>query len=175
MLSEFLEKNRDALIVRCREKVATRRAPRASEHELWYGVPLFLDQLLDTLRREPAVGTRAAAAIGMGAAQHGNDLLRRGFTVDEVVHNYGDLCQAISEAAAEENATISAEEFGTLNRCLDNAIAAAVTEYGRQHDEFLANDSTQAMNERLGFLAHELRNLIGTATIAVATMKKGRR
>ena len=35
MLRDFLTRNRDALVSRCRAKVAIRRAPRAAEQELW--------------------------------------------------------------------------------------------------------------------------------------------
>ena len=49
--------------------------------------------------------------------------------MDQVVHDYGDLCQAVTELAFERNAGIAVGEFHTLNRLLDNAIAAAVTEY----------------------------------------------
>src|SRR6185369_6164763 len=104
---------------------------------------------------------------------HGNELLRTGFTVDQVVHDYGDLCQAVTEMAMEQGAAVTADEFHTLNRCLDDAIADAVTEFGRQRDQFTADESTRAMNERLGFLAHELRNLIGNALMAFAAIKKG--
>jgi len=55
-------------------------------------------------------------------------LLQHGFTVDQVVHDYGDLCQAITKLAVDRGAAIQVEEFRTLNRCLDNAIADAVTE-----------------------------------------------
>ena len=146
MLQEFLSRNRETLIARCRSKVAARRAPRATEPELWYGIPLFLDQLVDALRREQALEAGTAPSIpsalqksscsddiGRTAAKHGNELLRRGFTVGQVVHDYGDLCQAITDVAIEQNATVSAAEFRTLNRCLDDAIADAVTEFGRQH------------------------------------------
>ena len=185
MLEDFLSSNRAMLIARCRSKVATRRAPRATGQELWYGIPLFLDQLVNALQREEASdsleggtasaiqNTSSSSAIGRMGAQHGNELLRRGFTVGEVVHDYGDLCQAITEVAIEQNATVSAAEFRTLNRCLDEAIAGAVTEFGRQRDEFTSDNARRATNERLGFLAHELRNLIGTATLAVATIKRG--
>ena len=190
MLEEFIIRNRATLIARCRAKVATRRAPRATGQELWYGIPLFLDQLLNALRLEQASGSSAAgsatpiaqaaiqktsssSAIGRTAAQHGNELLRRGFTVGQVVHDYGDLCQAITDLAIEQNATVSAAEFRTLNRCLDEAIAGAVTEFGRQRDELTSDDCTRAANERLGFLAHELRNLIGNSILAVAAIKKG--
>ncbi len=189
MLQDFIRTNRATLIARCRSKVATRRAPRATEQELWYGIPLFLDQLVDALGRQeagdssapgPAPMTPAAAqttssqcAIGKTAAQHGNELLRRGFTVSQVVHDYGDLCQAITDLAIEQDATVSAAGFRTLNRCLDEAIAGAVTEFGRQREELTSDELTRAANERLGFLAHELRNLIGNSILAVATIKKG--
>ena len=189
MLLAFLSQNRDTLIARCRSKVATRRTPRATEHELVHGVPLFLDQLIDALRLEqafhssatgtppfgpPAIQTSSSHDIGRTATRHATELLQRGFTVGQVVHDYGDLCQAVTEMAIEQNVTISADEFRTLNRCLDRAIADAVTEFQRRRDEFRSDEWTRVTNERLGFLAHELRNLIGTAILAVATIKRGR-
>ena len=188
MLHEFLGKNRDTLIARCRSKVATRRAPRATEQELSSGIPLFLDQLMNALWLEQGPGSPEAAAlpspptsektpnapdIGRAAAQHGKELLRRGYTVDQVVHDYGDLCQAITEVAIDQHATVSAAEFRTLNWCLDEAIASAVTEFGRQREEFMSDEFAHSTNERLGFFAHELRNLINIAILAVATIRTG--
>lgn len=189
MLHEFLSRNRDALIARCREKVAKRPARRPTEQELMYGIPLFLDQLIRALRLQERSGrseagkvsfalsairpTPSPSDIGRTAARHGNELLRTGFTLDQVVHDYGDLCQAVTEMAVEQGATVTADEFRLLNGCLDEAIADAITEFGRQRDQFVTDDMTRTTNERLGYLAHELRNLIGTAILAVATIKKG--
>lgn len=75
-----------------------------------------------------------ASEMGESAAQHGGELLRRGFTVEQVVHDYGDICQAISDLAVEMSAPIETDEFRTLNRCLDNVTAVAVTEFIYQHD-----------------------------------------
>ena len=108
----------------------------------------------------------------MSAAQHGSELSRTGFTVDQVVYDYGDLCQAVTELAVEQGAPVTVDEFRLLNRCLDEAIADAVIEFGRQRDRF-NTENVLAMNERLGFFSHELRNLVNTAILAVATMKKG--
>jgi hypothetical protein len=58
-------------------------------------------------------------------------LVGLGFTVSQVVHDYGDICQAITEWAVEQNAPITTDEFHVLNRCLDTAIADAVTEHAR--------------------------------------------
>jgi hypothetical protein len=43
----------------------------------------------------------------------------------------GDVCQAVTELAIELQIPIGTDDFHTLNRCLDNAIASAVTEYAR--------------------------------------------
>lgn len=189
MLHEFLSKNREELISRCREKVARRAAPPPTETELRHGIPLFLYQLTETLREgavsSPRDAIHASVALREGqkhsnpteiettAGRHGNELLRKGYTVDQVVHDYGDLCQAVTELALEENAAITMDEFRILNRCLDNAIADAVTEFERQRDQFVSEANTEAMNIRLGFLAHELRNLTTNAMLAVAAIKKG--
>jgi signal transduction histidine kinase len=173
VLENFLSKNRDTLIARCRSKVAARRAPRAADQELWYGIPLFLDQLISALRLEGDSGAWSSSDIAKSAAQHGNELFRQGFTVGQVVYDYGDLCQAITDLAVEQNAAIAPAEFRTLNRCLDNAIADAVTEFGHQREELTSDEYTRSTNERLGFLAHELRNLVHRAIISVAAMKEG--
>ena len=47
------------------------------------------------------------------------------------------------------------------------------SEFGRQREELTSDEYARSMNERLGSLAHELRNLIHRATLAVAAMKEG--
>jgi hypothetical protein len=177
MLHEFLATNRDELVKRCRAKVAQRPAPRPTAIELEHGVPLFLDQLISTLRSElnaPREGSsQLPTEIGATAGKHGNELLRQGFTVDQVVHDYGDLCQSVTELAAEHHAPVTVDEFRTFNRCLDNAIADAVSEFGRQRDQVISAEHAQTMNERLGVLAHELRNLLNTAVLAFEAIKHG--
>jgi len=187
MLHEFLETNRTELIGRCRQKVARRTAPKATGAQLEHGVPLFLDQLIETLRVEHTLapmqvreisgkssGERPGSTeIGVTAALHGRELLQQGFTVDQVVHGYGDVCQAVTELAFEDGAAIQVDEFRTLNRCLDNAIADAVTEFSYRRDSTMVGKDAQALNERLGSLTHELRNLVHTATLAVTAIKAG--
>lgn len=165
MLHEFLVENREEIIDRARAKIAQRAAPRPTEAEFVNGVPLFLDQLTHTLRLSLA----SSAEIGQSATRHGNDLLRMGFTVAQVVHDYGNVCQAVTELAAELAAPISNDEFHTFNRCLDDAIAEAVTEYSRQREHSIADEGT----ERLGFLAHELRNMLTRAMLAFEALKTG--
>lgn len=169
MLYEFVTTNRDAIITRAREKLTARPWPSASAQELENGVPLFLTQLSQTLRSESAGSASSQGAIGAAATRHGSELLALGFTVSQVVHDYGDICQAVTELAIEQNAPITTDEFKTLNRCLDTAIAEAVTEHARITAE---SRSTEEF-ERSGHVAHETRDLLNTAILAYQTLKRG--
>ena len=169
MLYEFITLNREEIITRCRAKVAARSIPPPSETEINHGVPLFLDQLVDAA----ALWRTSSLEIDRSAGQHGHDLLLKGFTVSQVVHDYGDVCQTITELAMETNAPISTEDFRTLNRCLDEAIAGAVTMYARESQQSRSDEATERDNERMGFLVHELRNLVNTAVVAFEVLKSG--
>ena len=186
MLYEFLNENRAELIARCRHKVKQRTASGVSERELTFGISIFLDQLIKTLWLEqgpdpaigrkvsgPASGVPASSEMGDTATRHGSELLEHGFTVEDVVHDYGDLCQAITDLAVERSAPITVDEFRTLNRCLDNAIAIAVAEFAYLHDRAASDEQFDALNKQLGAFAHELRNSLSTATLAVSVLKMG--
>jgi hypothetical protein len=157
MLHEFIQTHRADLIVRCRTKVADRSAPPATADELQYGVPLILDQLVEALSRESALPSpHGDSAAGFSpqapgwkeatrtAGLHGAELLKLGYTVDQVVHDYGDICQAVTELAGETDSKISVENFHTFNRFLDNAIAGAVTSFG-ESQRAKTNDSAQEL------------------------------
>jgi len=157
MLHKFIETHRTDLIARCRTKVADRSSPPATADELQYGVPLILDQLIEALRREGALpASHKDSAEGFSplapawkeatrtAGLHGTELLALGYSVDQVVHDYGDICQAVTELAGETDSLISVGDFHTFNRFLDNAIAGAVTAFG-QSQRTSANDAAQEL------------------------------
>lgn len=107
MLHEFVIAHRDEIISRCRAKVTARSDPRPTRTEIDRGVPVFLDQLAGALR----LGRSATPKITKTSTQHGYDLLLQGFTVSQVVHDYGDVCQAITEMAVERHTPIGTEDF----------------------------------------------------------------
>jgi len=164
-LHDFLTSKREEIIARTKLKVAARSVPRATEAELAHGVPLFFEQLIETLKDSE----RTSDEMKASAAKHGNDMLRMGFTVAQVVYDYGDVCQAVTELASELNAAIALDEFHTLNRCLHDAIAQAVTEYGRLRERSLTEQGT----ERIGALAHDMRNRLATALLSLESLKAG--
>ena len=180
MLHEFLTVNRQQLIRLCRAKVAKRFEPIEAAETTNHGVPLFLEQLADTLREEQRTPMRngdseptpTRTVIGRAAALHGAELLRRGFTVDQVVHDYGDVCQCVTALAVEQGVPISTDEFRTLNRCLDNAIADAVSAFAAGHQTSIDRDS-QTHQHRLDVYLGDHRRLTDVAIQSLAAIKTG--
>jgi hypothetical protein len=72
----------------------------------------------------------------------------------------------------ERGILISADDFRVLNRSLDDAIAGAVTEYGRVRDESIAGGARET--ERIAVLAGALRVSVYTASVAFAVVKSGK-
>lgn len=169
MLHDLLRANREDLIGRCRLKVFQRSSPSATESELQYGVPLILDQLFDALVREEG----SATPHEEGAALHGTELFKLGYSVDQVVHDYGDLCQAVTELAKETGAPITVDEFHTFNRLLDNSIANAVSAFVRLQHWSNVSEGAKVLHDRLGSVAEEQRILLDTALKALDALKVG--
>jgi hypothetical protein len=156
-LFDFIDQNRDELIGRCRAKVAKRLTPPPTEPEINHGVPLFLNQLCAELRHGPS----KTQDIRHSAMEHGHDLLLQKFTISQVVHDYGDVCQSITDLAVELAAPISTDDFRTLNRCLDDAIAGAVTEFAREQDVTREGES------------HKLEDLTDAAITGFEVLRTG--
>ncbi len=140
-LHAFILAYRAELIEACRLRSSQRREqawlPARAE-----GVAAFLDQLVEVLRSEEQneVGATtetclspARIELGKAAARHGVFLLGHGYSTDLVVHEYGDICQAVTGLVITLEAQMTVNEFRILNRCLDDAIAEAVAAHGAVH------------------------------------------
>lgn len=169
MLDGFIRSNREAILAGSRARVRSRTSPKPTDVELANGIPVFLDQLGDALRLAKSTAVIDHEPLGKSAERHGSDLFRMGLTLGQVVHDYGDVCQIIAELAVEQQLSISGEELRLLSRCLDDAIAGAVTEWSRQQEIAIHGQAT----ERLGVLVHELRNLLHTGLLAYESVKSG--
>ena len=165
MLHDFISSNRDDLISLANG--SARPWPFTPGDGPENGVPLFLTQLSQTLRLETTATPFSPTAIGANAAKHGRELLAMGCTISQLVQDYSDVCQKITELAVERRVTISPEEFHTLNRCLDTAVAGAVTEYTRLKEEASSRHDLQ----HRGRIAHELRNFVQTALLSFQVLK----
>jgi len=181
MLEDLLITHRLELINRCSEKSAQRIESSVVDTDLFqHGVPLFLSQLVNTLRNERQAGNdrldsdaaAASAAIGRAAALHGADLLLQGYDIEQVVREYGDVCQAVTALAVTLQAEITADEFRTLNRCLDDAIADAVqaVSHAAHHG---SRERGESSDDRFHAFLIEHKRLIDVAIRAQSAIATG--
>jgi diguanylate cyclase (GGDEF)-like protein len=144
-----------------RVRIAGRSSPKLARTELAHGIPIFLDQVAKTLAIEhcsPVVEGETVSSspggresgVGAIATLHGRNLFEQGFSVEQVIRDYGDVCQAVTTLATEVGAPISAYEFRTFNRCLDDAIAGAVSEYSQLKDTQTSATGTAMFNAKSG-------------------------
>lgn len=196
MLSEFLLTNQEDILALTEKKTLELAGIHQSSTQLKEGLPDFFRQMIGVINNadkpesppakdvdaiaeaadrcdEPAMAAAAGhpeeAALAKTAGLHGAELLRLGYTLSHVVHAYGAMCQAITEIASTENIPINASEFHALNRCLDVAIAGAVTEYQALQDSL----TKEQEDKPAGFSTLEMRNALNSAIIAFQSIKKG--
>lgn len=195
-LFNFLKENQYEILKMTETKTLELAGIRPSSDLLKQGLPVFYQQLMKVLKLEKqaedhsleakekrslaadkaneqemahAEGRPDEAAVAKDAGLHGQEYLRLGYTLSHVVHAYGSMCQSITELATAKKAPISADEFHDLNRCLDIAIAGAVTGF-QQHQD---SKDTKREIEHIGFLAHEMRNALMSVYVALEMIKKG--
>jgi signal transduction histidine kinase len=195
-LQEFLKANGSAVLARIEEKCSTLAGVRPPSAVLKSGLPIFFEQLLHVLEHapmdvlrlevdqagmvkaandgdEPAIAAAAGRSfdveVARSAGAYGKELQQHGYTLSHVVHAYGAACQAITELAIENEAPITTEEFRALNRCLDTAIAGAVTVFHAER----AEDASHRESLHLGSLAHELRNALYIVNTSLRLIRNG--
>jgi hypothetical protein len=161
MLKEFLQQNEADILALTETKTVELAGDHPSSDLLKRGLPSFYRQIIEVLDAtdlsagppakdvgaiakaanrgdEPAMAIAAGqpreADLARSAGLHGLEMLRLGYTLSHVVHEYGAMCQAITETADRKKASIDVNEFHALNRCLDIAIAGAVTDYQSRKD-----------------------------------------
>lgn len=165
MLYHLLTENRAELIERSKDRIAARSGLHPTTPAFDHGISAFVDQCIGWLQTH--VSNEQIARCG---ALHGREFLTTGLAIDQLVHLYGEICQAVTEFAIEHTIPLTIEEYKALNHCLDQAIAEAVTEYARAREGSISAQGT----ERMGFFGHELRNLLNTAMIAFDVLQSGR-
>lgn len=197
MLYEFLGDHQKEILAMTASKSLELAGVRPNSNQLRQGLPIFYKQLMTVLKLEigckpgepkkeigkmaiaatqndevamsSAVGRPNEMGLAESAGSHGKELFRLGYTLSHVVHAYGAMCQSITELATIKKAPITADEFHDLNRCLDVAIAGAVTEFQTDRD----TQESDRENKQLGFLAHEMRNALGTVKMSLELIKDG--
>jgi len=172
MLQEFIAENRAEIVARVNLRLNARSPGASRDTRADHGVTMLLTQIVEalTLARTPLPLMAASTRISDTGALQGHELQKSGLTVAQVVSGYGDVCQVVTELAVEAAIEITPQEYQVFNHCLDEAVTGAVTAYAEQRERDLAYLGT----ERLGVLAHEMRNLLNTMTLAFAIIREGK-
>lgn len=141
-----------------------------AESELHRGIPIFMEQLIETLNRgHELAGDINDFEIAKTATDYGRRLFGLGFTVSELVHGYGSVCAVVTRLAGEVGRDIATSDFEVFNRVLDVAIAESVTAHQGERTAYAAEKES----ERIGALAHELRNALYAASMSSEVIRKG--
>lgn len=175
MLFEFLGQHKKKIIQLCRDKVLADSESKPTSALLDRGLPIFYDELVETLSRRLVsssdfkdTGSKSKIKES-GAKAHGKESSRLGYTISQVVHTYGAVCQSITEFVQTNAYKITPREFQVLNLSLDFAIAESVTEFERAQKGNVKRDDA----ERLGSFIHELGNSLSAAAIAHTMIRDG--
>ncbi len=179
MLYDFLKQNREAITSICKEKVRADSESKPTSTLLDEGLPIFYDELIGVLQRtadadESVIDSEnfhTTNRIKVGdAAAHGRESLRLGYSISQVVHSYGAICQSITEFVETKSFKMKPREFHDLNYSLDCAIAEAVTEFESKQTEKIGNNDV----EKFGFLIHEIKNSLVAASLSYEMIKRGK-
>jgi hypothetical protein len=166
VLDTFIDAKRSEIVGHCLHALQKRYPDRLDE-DLSHGFASFIDEVIDALREN---GGGPAPSRESNAAQHAIVRKRQGFDLSRVIHDYGLVCDSISELLDVHDKQPSAREFQILNRCIDEAVSQAVEAFWSETHE----EETQEKAERLGFLAHEIRNAVSSASMAFNLIRYGR-
>jgi signal transduction histidine kinase len=171
-LREFLATNRDRIRDLCVAKVQSRDDARAGPPET--NVREQLSTVIDEIVRalESAQGLPVTSPLpgnSPTAARHGRQRQHLGYKIDVLNRDFGAIAEAVGELAGGEGLSFEAREYKIFDLCLDAAAGTAIEQYWNQARAALEHAST----ERVGFLAHELRNALASARMAFAVLKRG--
>lgn len=172
-LHEFLTEHETEILQLCREKVLANSDAKPTSELLDRGLPIFYKEVIAVLERTAHAPKDADLSKNMitegSATEHGKESLRLGYSISQVVHAYGAVCQSITEFVQTKSFKIQSIEFHDFNLALDCAIAEAVTEYEKAQSE----NTNRVEAERMGFLIHELGNSLAAASISHEMIQTG--
>lgn len=162
-LHDLLASERETIVAEFARRVRLDRLLPESmpEQEVVDSLPAFLDEVARCL-----ADAKDITAMEDLARAHAIHRLRLGFTVREVVREYG-LLREIVFVVAQRNG-ISVEGFAAFARITGAAIEAAVEEYTA-----LREQHSRAQTEKhFAFIAHELRNPITSVRLALERLRR---
>lgn len=160
--------NRAELEALCLRKIKE-KAPERTESDLPDEIRTVIDEIIRALGRDQGLGeTSPLPGKSAAAARRGRRRKQLGSTIDKISYDFGSISDSVGEIGHRQGLSFDAGEYKVFNQCIDAAIASALEAYWSEARE----EQQYATTERLGFLAHELRNALSSAQMAFATLKR---
>ncbi|HTO98005.1 MAG TPA: HAMP domain-containing sensor histidine kinase [Myxococcales bacterium] len=167
-LHHFLSERRDEVLRDAGDLIRSLRPSPGLEAARAENLSAFLEAVIDGLkRRESLPADPVPEPRQTGPAREHPNWER--YDLDEVVHEYGSLCNSIMKVANRHAERISMEQHQALIQALHENIAADVLACERKRRERRRSNAA----ERLGFVAHELRNALHTAALSFQAIRSG--
>jgi signal transduction histidine kinase len=123
----------------------------------------FLHEMVAELRHAATTPDRSPSAT-----EHGAQRFNLGYDVGGVIREYGLLYELLLELAEENGIECTAEEIRQMSRFFFRAIVDSATQYAAARD----HEMVEQARKHVAFLAHELRNPLGSARFALSLMNE---
>jgi signal transduction histidine kinase len=163
-LADVIEERRDEIV---RRFVAADRLVGAAtslpDEVVANSLREFLGELAAALRNADKPIERSSSATA-----HGRQRFNLGYDVGTVVREYAIVRDLLFDVAVETGAMVTAGELRVLGKCLINGIADSASTYAAVRDAQLREQT----RKHVAFLAHELRNPLGSARLALQLVRE---
>lgn len=168
-LHAFMSQNRSRILAMCLEKIKESFA-EASDEELLRGLEGVLEEIIRALRRDAGLPAESPLPErSPSAVKHGGLRQYRGDAVERIARDFGSISQSVGELGARQGLRFAASEYQIFNECIDEAIASALEQFSSQDQRKQEAETAQ----RVGFIAHELRNALSSARMAFDMLRRG--
>jgi signal transduction histidine kinase len=167
-LVSLIRQKRETIAQRFAEHLyATSASPALPREEVIDSLREFLDELTARLS-VPQCGD-VGAPTSPSAWSHGGQRFSLGYDVGALIREYGTLHDLLYDVIEGAHIAVAPAELRQLSRFLVDGIAASAARYAHDRDEELQKQAA----EHLAFLAHELRNPLGSMSMAFDRLQQG--
>jgi signal transduction histidine kinase len=154
-------------LARVEEEVAS-AAHRVTATDLRNAVGEYVRRLAQALRGGESIESGGTSAWAEVAREHALTRVRLGFDVGQLVREFILLRRVLFQVAREEHVIADDLQGERLADLIDAGIATAVKTYTESRD----HAARRMHAEHIGFLTHELRNPLATATLTTGRLRK---
>jgi signal transduction histidine kinase len=168
-LADAIERRRSEIERRWLEHVQRGlEGHEVSPSELRNGMPMYLVRLAEGLRQSSSAKAGGSSSWEHVAREHAETRLHLGMNIGQLVQEFIVLRQVLFEVIKEERMLLDIDQSGRLADLIEGAILAAVASYVESRDY----ESRKQQAEHIGFITHELRNPLTTATLGLVHLRR---